>query len=128
MPRFKVSALSFGIVFTLLGIMGFIPYFSSEDLLFNLFKINIAINLIHILTGIIGLWVMSIQKYFTRLYFQVVGFVYALLAVLGFVYGDSSILGFIGNNAFMTWFHVIAAVIALILGFGTNNKLDKEHE
>jgi hypothetical protein len=128
MTSFKFCALLYGIVFTLLGIFGFISTFYINDLLFGLFKVNIATNIIHFLTGAIGLMVMGIQKYYTRLYFQLIGFIYAALAVLGFLYGENSILGFIGHNAFLTWLHVIASVIALILGFGTNHKLDTDRK
>jgi hypothetical protein len=123
---FKAFSILYGIVFTALGILGFIPFIAPEGLLFLLFKVNSATNIIHFLTGIVGLLVVVGQSYYERIYFQIIGFVYAILALFGFVYGADPVLGFIANNCPLTWFHMIAAVGALILGFGTPNTLEKK--
>lgn len=121
---FRIFALLYGILFTTLGILGFIQ---SEGLLFSIFKVNAGINGIHLLAGLNALWVAFIPTYYTRLYFQIIGFIFAIIALFGFIYGDHSILGFIASNSYDTWLHVIFAVLGLIVGFGTTNLLEKNH-
>ena len=125
---FKAFLILYGIFFAALGILGFIPFLAPEGFLFLLFKINSATNIIHLLTGVVGLLLIFVQSYYERLYFQIIGFIYAILALFGFIYGTSPLLGFIANNCFLTWLHMIAAVGALILGFGTPNTLEKRRK
>jgi len=54
-----------------------------------------------------------------RLWFQIFGLVYAVVAVMGFVVGDGMIFNLISNNQNDTWLHVALAVVMLAIGFGT---------
>ncbi len=123
----KLSSLFFGIFYTLFGILSFIPVLTPENLLFNALKVNAASNVIHLVTGLVALSVVFIRPYFERIYFQIIGFIYAIMAIFGFIYGSSPMLGFVANSPALTWLHVITAVVALILGFGTPNTLEKRN-
>lgn len=121
---YKGFSLFYGIFFIMLGVFGFLPFFIDEGCLFDTFKVNEASNIIHISTGIVGIWMFFAQGYYQRIYFQIVGFIYAIFSIFGFIYGKAPVLGFIANNPPMTWLHVIFAVLALVLGFGNHLRLE----
>jgi hypothetical protein len=116
---FKRFANLCGIILLILGILGFIPPFVDHGLLFKFYKVNAPLNVIYLLTGLIGVIVAQKEKFYIRLYFQIIGFVYSILAILGFIYGDAMMLGIIANNLFVASFHLIIGILALIIGFGT---------
>jgi hypothetical protein len=114
----KKIALVFGVVFVAVGLLGFVPAAAPEGHLLGLFHINPLHNVVHIASGAVALWAGLTNERNAKLYFQIFGVVYALVAVLGFVYGDQPILGLVANNAADTWLHVVIAAVTLYLGFG----------
>jgi hypothetical protein len=84
-------------------------------MLLGIFMVDGIHSAIHILTGLAALaaaWGM----YSTRLYFQVFGVVYAVVAVLGFTMGGS-ILGLFMTNMADHVLHLALAVVFLYAGF-----------
>lgn len=111
-------ALIFGIVFILIGVLGFIPGITTEEgLLLGIFEVSPLHNVIHLVSGLAALLGAKSNAY-ARMYFQIFGVVYALVAVAGLVQGDT-VLGLIDVNMADNILHVIIAVAALGLGFGT---------
>ncbi len=117
----KSAALVFGAVFLLIGILGFVPGTAPNGMLLGLFHVNAAHNVVHLLTGAIALVVGMTSVPASRLFFQLFGIVYGLVAVLGFVYGERPILGLIANNMADTWLHVWIAAVSLFLGFAKSS-------
>jgi Domain of unknown function (DUF4383) len=114
----KTAALVFGVVFLLVGILGFVPAATPNGMLLGVFHVNAAHNIVHLLSGAVALWAGLTSVSASRLYFRVFGVVYALVAVLGFFAArDGMLLGLITNNPPDTWLHVAIAVAALVLGF-----------
>lgn len=111
-------AIIFGIIMLIVGVLGFVPDAAPHGYLLGLFHINPPHNLIHILTGAISLYCGFSGRKASRIFFQVFGIVYGIVAILGFFYGTSPILGFIANNMADNILHVVIALIALYLGFG----------
>lgn len=107
----------FGIVFILIGVLGFIPGITSNGHLLGIFEVNTLHNVIHLLSGIVALGASMSSLKASRMYFQVFGAVYALVAIVGFVQG-STVLGLIGVNLADNLLHVVIAAAALYLGFG----------
>jgi hypothetical protein len=118
-------AVIFGIVLLVIGILGFVPNISPNGMLFWVFHVNPLHNVIHLLSGLIALWVGSVSIPGSKLFFQIFGVIYALLAVLGFGYQQASIFTLIANNMADAWLHLILGVAALYLGFGL--KLSPSH-
>lgn len=115
------AAKWFGIIFILLGVLGFIPGVTSADgMLLGTFQVDTLHNVIHLLSGIIALLCAGSMKG-AKAYFKIFGVVYALVTVLGFM-GGTSILGLIAVNGASNVLHLIIAVIALALGFGGPKK------
>jgi hypothetical protein len=111
----KTLATIFGVVFLIIGILGF--FSGDSHMLFGVFNVNAMHNIIHLLTGALALYAGMSGMPATMMYFRVFGVVYAIVAILGFVYQDNDILGFISSNMADTWLHVVVALVALYAGF-----------
>ena len=79
----RTAALAFGIVFLLIGILGFIPALTPGGALLGIFMLNGLHSIVHLLFGVLG-----IAAAFTgtgRLYNRGVGVIYLILGILGFI-------------------------------------------
>jgi hypothetical protein len=117
----KTAAVAFGIVFLLIGILGFVPAAAPHGMLLGIFHVNAAHNAVHLLSGIVALACGLTSASASRMYFRVFGVVYGLVAVLGLVQGEGELLGLIANNMADVWLHVAISVAALVLGFGVRD-------
>jgi uncharacterized protein DUF4383 len=113
----KTAAVLFGVVFLLVGILGFVPAVTKDQMLLGIFHVNAAHNCVHLLSGVVALFAGMTSAGAARWYFRIFGLVYGLVAVMGFVMGDGMLLGLISNNTADTWLHVGIAAVSLILGF-----------
>jgi Domain of unknown function (DUF4383) len=113
----KRAAILFGIVFLVVGVLGFVPGVTENEMLLGIFHVNAAHNGVHLLSGVAALLCGLNSLRAAQLYFRIFGVVYAAVAVLGFVHGDGHLLGLISNNKADTWLHVAIAAVSLILGF-----------
>ena len=113
----KTAAVLFGIVFILIGILGFVPGVTDNQMLLGIFHVNAAHNVVHLLSGAAALFAGITSAGAARIYFRVFGVIYGLVAVLGFMMGDGMLLGLISNNTADTWLHVVIAAVSLLLGF-----------
>jgi hypothetical protein len=111
----KTAALVIGIVFVLVGILGFIPNPLISPT--GLFAVNTMHNLVHLISGIVLL--AGVYSFGAALGLKIIGIVYALVAILGFfiVGDDQMMLGMIHVNEADKWLHVFLAVVILIAGF-----------
>lgn len=114
----KTMAVLFGVVFLVVGILGFVPAVTKDQMLLGIFHVNAAHNAVHLLSGVVALICGMAGIGASRLYFKIFGLVYAAVAVLGFLNpGDTMLLGLISNNTADTWLHVAIAAVSLIIGF-----------
>jgi hypothetical protein len=114
----KKLAVAFGIVFLLVGALGFVPGMTRDGHLLGIFHVNGAHNIVHLLTGAVALFCGISSAHASQLFFRIFGLVYGLVAVLGFVMGDQPLLGIIANNRADAWLHTGIAAVSLFLGFG----------
>jgi hypothetical protein len=116
------AAILFGIVFLLIGILGFVPAATpANGMLLGIFHVNTAHNLVHLASGAVFLLCAMAGVGASRTFFRIFGIIYALVALLGFYYGDNAIFGLIANNTANIWLHVGLAVVMLFLGFGASS-------
>ena len=113
----KTAAVLFGVVFLLVGILGFVPAVTKDEMLLGIFHVNAAHNVVHLLSGAVALFAGMTSMGAARMYFRIFGLVYGVVAVMGFFVGDGMLLGLISNNTAVTWLHVGIAAISLLLGF-----------
>jgi Domain of unknown function (DUF4383) len=85
----KAAALLFGVVFLVVGTLGYVPAATSDmngmPMLLGIFHVNSAHNIVHLASGIVFLLCGISGAVASQLFFRIFGLVYALVAVLGFV-------------------------------------------
>jgi hypothetical protein len=113
----KKCARIFGVVLFLIGFLGFLPGFTTDDLFLGIFKVNSVTNTLHLLTGIIAYVFSHGSQRASQLFFQICGIFYGIVAVLGFGYEEFDILGYIANNMADSWLHLFLSLLSLYLGF-----------
>ena len=119
----KNMANVFGVVFLLIGILGFVPGITSNGMLLGIFHVDAIHNIVHLLSGAVALYVGMTSASASKTYFQVFGVVYALVAILGFVdYGSDKLIGLMAINPADTYLHVVIALVALYLGFASKEE------
>jgi len=120
MEMIKSAAVLFGIVFLLVGILGFVPGVAPDEMLFKIFHVNAAHNIVHIGSGIIFLIAAMGGAGASTAWFKIFGIIYAVVAIWGFTVGTGNTLWVVSNNPAVTYLHVVLAAVMLFLGFGTS--------
>ena len=105
-----------GIVLLIVGIIGFFM-----DPVLGIFEVDMNHNIVHILSGIVGIAAAASGESYSRLFLIIFGIVYGAVAVLGFVDG-SSVLGLITVNQADNYLHSAIALVCLAVGFGAGKK------
>jgi uncharacterized protein DUF4383 len=121
----KQIAVIFGIVLVVVGALGWAPAVDPGEKLLGIFEVNPAHNFVHLATGVVAIIAGVASEKSSRVFFQVFGVIYGLVAVLGFVSGEAPLLGIVANNAADSVLHVVIAVVALYLGFGMKSAAPK---
>jgi len=113
----RIIAIIYGMIFLSFGILGFVPSLTPNHLLFNLFAVNCTVNTLHLLTGVLAIWAGLQKASFSKIFFQLAGFVYAMITVLGFACGDTYVLGILATNMPDTWANLLIAILSIYFGF-----------
>jgi len=119
-----------GAVLLVAGIIGFFYSASfgspgSTDAVLGILEVNAWHNLVHILSGVLGLAAFASGPRASRTYALVFGVVYLVVAIWGFIIGSQeSILGFLPVNTEDSVLHLILGV----LGVGAYAASDPEAE
>ena len=118
----KTLGMLFGLVFLAVGVLGFVPGVTTTGpdgmpMLLGIFHVNTAHNIVHIASGAVFLIASMSGAGAARLWFQLFGIIYAIVAVLGFMNPSGPLLGMISNNPATTWLHVGLAAAMLLIGF-----------
>jgi predicted tellurium resistance membrane protein TerC len=115
----KAVALALGVVFLLVGVLGFIPSLTPGDQLLGIFAVNAVHSIVHLLVGVLG--IVAAYTGFSRPFNQVIGLVYLLIGVLGFIPGltmdGMMLLGLVHINLADNLLHVVVGVAAAFVGF-----------
>lgn len=117
----------FGVVFLLVGVLGFVASGMSMDAnmdtapkLFGLFPVNALHNLVHCVFGIWGLLAARSAAGATQ-YAKIGGGIYLTLAVLGFVAPTTFGLIPIGGNDI--WLHAVLGIVLLAVGLQAGKRV-----
>jgi len=117
-----------GATLVLAGIVGF--FYSASfgspgdvDAMFGIFDVNGWQNVVHILTGSVGLVAFAAGAGPARQYALVLGAAYLVIAVWGFVTGgDDSILGIVPVNTADNVLHLLVGLAGLAAGLAAPEK------
>lgn len=102
-----------GIVFVLIGILGFIPNpIVGEG---ALFETNTLHDLVHLMSGILALIVSWMSEGAAKIFLTTFGVIYLLVALMGF-FMESPILGILPINSADNWLHVLIALSFIGIG------------
>ncbi len=116
------AALGVGVVFLLVGVLGFIPGITtnydtmsfashhSEALLLGNFQVSILHNIVHLLFGVAGI-ALARTISGARNYLVVGGIIYLVLFLYGLLVGQESALNFVPVN-------LADDILHLVLGLG----------
>src|SRR5918911_1952912 len=118
----QLYALLVGGTLVIAGIIGF--FYSSDfgspgdtDDVFGILTVNGWHNVVHLVTGALGLAALG---YAARAYAGGLGVVYLIVAIWGFIIGDGdSILGFIPVNTEDNVLHALLAVAGIAAYFAS---------
>jgi hypothetical protein len=123
----RLVAGGFGVVFLLVGILGFIPGITtnygdlsfaghmSDAKLIGVFQVSVLHNLIHLAYGVVGLAVASRPRP-AALYLLVGGIVYGVVWIYGVAVGMDSNANFVPLNTADNWLHFLLFVSMVVLG------------
>ena len=125
--RVQIAALAVGIVFLLLGILGFIPGVTSnysdlqfathesEARLLGIFQVSILHNIVHLLFGVAGL-AMASTVALARNYLVFGGAIYLVLFLYGLLVGQDSAANFVPVNTADDILHLVLGIGMIGLG------------
>ena len=115
----SVISTIFSILAILFGVASFYPGFYENNLLFGFFKGNMATAIFAIIVGLIAL-MCSMKYQADRMFFQVFGVIFGLIAIAGLVRdGDLWVTQInIAHNVL----HFVIAVVFLVLGFTSDRE------
>ncbi|HZF92539.1 DUF4383 domain-containing protein [Streptomyces sp.] len=121
------AALIVGVVFLLVGVLGFIPGITtnydtmdfashhSEAKLLGIFQVSILHNLVHLAFGIAGL-ALSRTASQARLYLLAGGAIYLVLWLYGMIIDHDSAANFVPVNSADNWLHLVLGLGMIALG------------
>jgi hypothetical protein len=122
------AALAVGVVFLLVGILGFVPGITthydemggagheSTAKLLDIFQVSVLHNIVHLLFGIAGIAVYRSSAATARNYLIGGGLIYVLLWIYGLVIDKSTSANFVPVNAADDWLHLALGVGMIGLG------------
>ncbi|WP_373533336.1 DUF4383 domain-containing protein [Vampirovibrio sp.] len=89
-----------GLALFLLGLLGGIPLFAPQGLLFGIFRVDFIHNLLHLVSGLILMGVgFGVHWGVARRIVLLFALIYGFLTVLGFLAPDGRVLGMAVNMA-----------------------------
>ena len=123
----QVVAAVVGVVFLLVGILGFIPGVTTDydmmsfaghhsmAMLLGVFAVSVLHNIVHLLFGVAGL-ALSRTPGGARNFLIVGGVIYLVLWIYGLVIDHQSAANFVPLNTADNWLHLGLAVGMILLG------------
>ncbi len=124
----QTVALVMGVVFLLVGILGFVPGVTSQydtmsmaghesmGMLLGVFQVSYLHNIVHVLFGVVG--VLAARSYpAARAYLLFGGVIYLVLWLYGLVAGGATSANFVPVNTADNWLHLALAVVMIGAAF-----------
>jgi hypothetical protein len=122
------AALVVGVVFLIVGILGFIPGITtnygamefagheSQAMLLGIFQVSVLHNIVHLLFGVAGIAMAKTQPG-ARRFLLVGGIIYLILWLYGLVVAQDSEANFVPVNSADDWLHLFLGAGMIALSF-----------
>ncbi|WP_067499468.1 DUF4383 domain-containing protein [Actinoplanes sp. TFC3] len=129
----QTAALAVGIVFLLVGLLGFVPGVTSDysalsfaghhsgAKLLGIFEVSVLHNIVHLLFGVAGL-ALARTAANARLYLIGGGAIYLVLWLYGLVIDHDSAANFVPVNGADNWLHFALGIGMIGLGLVTSRR------
>ncbi len=122
----QIAAMLVGVVFLLVGVLGFIPGITTGDLgaagheshaeLLGIFQVSILHNIVHLLFGVAGV-LMARSHAGAKTYLVFGGVIYLVLFVLGLaMVGKETAINFVPVNAADNVLHLVLGIAMIGVG------------
>jgi len=130
----QLAATAVGVVFLLVGVLGFVPGITTEyndlniaghesgALLLGVFAVSVLHNIVHLLFGVAGL-AMARTAAGARSFLIGGGVIYLVLWLYGLVISENSAANFVPVNTADNWLHLVLAVGMIGLGLALGRQL-----
>jgi Domain of unknown function (DUF4383) len=124
----QLVALVVGVVFLLVGVLGFIPGITtnfgemafaghqSDAMLLGVFQVSVLHNIVHLLFGVAGL-ALARTVAGARNFLIYGGVIYAVLWLYGMLIDHTSAVNFVPVNPADNWLHLVLGIGMVALGF-----------
>ena len=128
------AAFISGIVFLIVGILGFIPGITtnygamefagheSQAMLLGIFQVSVLHNIVHLAFGVAGI-TMSKTSPGARRFLMVGGILYLLLWLYGLLVAETSEANFVPLNAADDWLHLFLGAGMIALSFLSRDRV-----
>ena len=129
----RLSARVVGVVFLLVGVLGFIPGITSDydtmgaaghgsmAMLLGVFQVSILHNIVHLLFGVAGI-ALSRTDSGARNYLVGGGVIYLVLWLYGLVIDQNSSANFVPLNTADNWLHLVLGLGMIGLGVALSRR------
>lgn len=133
----KTSAAAVGVLFLLVGVLGFIPGITtdydsmtfadhhSEAELLGIFQVSVLHNIVHVLFGVGGLWAAT-QARLVPMFLLGSAAIYGVLTIYGILVDHDTSANFVPVNSADNWLHLVLTVALAGLGFYVKKRLDDD--
>lgn len=123
----EIVALVFGVLFLVVGILGFIPGITtdydtltwaghhSDAKLLGLFEVSVLHNIVHLAFGVAGI-LMARRIDLARLYLIGGGVIYFAVWIYGVAIDRDDPANFLPVNDADNWLHLVLAVAMIVIG------------
>ena len=122
----KTAALAIGIIFIVVGLLGFIDnpiVGSSEKAIFHADTVH---NMVHIISGLLFVLVAMAAPASASTVMIIFGIVYLLIGILGITSvgenGMAKVLGFLHVNAADNYLHIALGIVIALAGMITRRR------
>jgi 4-hydroxybenzoate polyprenyltransferase len=129
----RTAALAVGVVFLLVGVLGFVPGITSDygtmsgaghdsmAKLLGIFQVSVLHNIVHLLFGAAGI-AMSRTRRNARAYLVGGGVIYLVLWLYGLVVDQNSSANFVPVNTADNWLHLLLGLGMIGLGVALSRR------
>ena len=116
LPDLLKAPLIFGAFFVVVGLLGFHPQYTTNNLLFDTITADFMHNTLHIVIGILAITAAARGRTLSRIYLILAGIFFATLAIVGYYNGEGTLYGVVSINMNDDLFRAAVAIVALFFG------------